>query len=271
MRAIAPLRISLFGGGSDLPMYRELTGSGGCVLSCTIDKYVTAKYVLNKPFAAHGDVLPGSGLGGSGAACVALAKLRTATSRYELFQEAWAMEFDANRYAGWQDVAASTWGGLNLFTFKEDLIVEPIAIPPGLDERLLLFSTGVTRQASTPLALQAEQMAANHAAIRATTFIAGNAAKELARNWHRSIGSLLDWTWEFKRTLPGVTNERIDTAYATARNAGATGGKLCGAGGGGFLLFYAEPDAKASVRQAMDGLGLRELAFNLTTDGAQVL
>jgi len=267
MIAKAPMRISLFGGGSDLPMYRELTGSGGCVLSCTIDKYVTVK-----PVAVYADAPAGSGLGGSGAFHVAsLLHDHPHLSGHALFAAAWDREVDYNRHAGWQDCAASVFGGLNLFTFEEELKVEPIPVPRGLDERLLLFSTGVTRQASEPLALQAEQMAANHAAIRATTFIAGNAAKELARGWHRSIGSLLDWTWEFKRTLPGVTTPAIDHAYDAARNAGAVGGKLCGAGGGGYLLFFVEPDAQASVRAAMAGLHLDELVFSLTTQGAELV
>lgn len=260
--AKAPLRISLFGGGSDLPMYRELTGSGGCVLSCTIDQYVTDDGMQVR------SVIPfGSGLGSSGAMHTAHALLANPDLyTLALFDAAWDRETDDNPYAGWQDVAAATFGGLNLFRFGEGLRVESIPIPLGLNECLLLFGTGITRQASEPLAVQAEQMAAHLSGIRCTTLIAGNAAEELARGWHRSIGSLLDWTWEFKRTLPGVTNERIDTAYAAARNAGAAGGKLCGAGGGGYLLFHVEPDAQASVRQAMIGLGLSELVFSLTTD-----
>ena len=267
----APMRISLFGGGSDLPMYRELTGSGGCVLSCTIDKYVTAKYVRDKPFAAHGDVLPGSGLGGSGAACVALSKLRTATSGYELFQEAWAMEFAANRHAGWQDVAASTWGGLNLFSFGSDLRIEPISIPPGWNERLLLFSTGITRQASEPLAMQAEQMLEYVDDLTKAAESAAWVAWSILQGRTPELGWCLHSAWQDKRRLPGVTTPAIDHAYDAARNAGAAGGKLCGAGGGGYLLFYVEPDAQARVRTALSGLGLTELPFHLTTDGATLI
>ena len=268
MIAKAPLRISLFGGGSDLPMYRELTGSGGCVLSCTIDRYVTVK-----PVAIYSDVPPGSGLGGSGAVHVADALRSTPRlSGHALFRAAWAMEVEANRHAGWQDVAASTFGGLNLYTFCEDALqVDRIRIPNGLNERLLLFGMGVTRKASEPLAMQAEQMGAHLEAIRESAWQAQDMASTFARNRLYSVGMLLDAMWQNKRTLPGVTNERIDTTYATARNAGATGGKLCGAGGGGYMLFYAEPDTQASVRQAMMGLGLNELVFNLTTEGATLV
>jgi len=275
MIAKAPLRISLFGGGSDLPMFRELTGSGGCVLSCTIDKYVTAK-----PIAAYSDIAPGSGLGGSGAMYTALSLCQNPhLSGLHLFYAAWAMEVEGNRYAGWQDVAAATWGGLNLFTFDcddhdDDLRVEPIAIPAGLNERLLLFSTGVTRKASEPLAMQAEQMPTdpfilNNLEIAAV--MSDTAAAYLQAGRVSRIGPMLHEAWQDKRRLPGVTTPAIDHAYDTARNAGATGGKLCGAGGGGYLLFYAEPDAQASVRAAMAGLGMDELVFHLTTQGASLI
>ena len=261
------MRISLFGGGSDLPMYRELTGSGGCVLSCTIDRYVTVK-----PIVIYSAVLPGSGLGGSGALHVASTlAAHPYLTRPQLFDQAWQAETVMNRHAGWQDVAASTYGGLNLFTFDEELAVDPIALPPGLDARLLLFGTGITRKASAPLAMQAEQMSIHIPLLRELTVIAREAATALQRGNHSYAGALLHPAWLSKRLFSGVTNERINTAYDAARNAGATGGKLCGAGGGGFLLFYVEPDAQASVRAAMDDLGLRELAFNLTTDGATIV
>ena len=276
MIAKAPLRISLFGGGSDLPMFRDLTGSGGCVLSCTIDKYT---YLQNG--VAWNDIPPGSGLGGSGAACVARAKLGASLYSYgayisdrELFNRAWFYETEQNPHAGWQDVAASFFGGLNLFTFEEELQVEPIPIPPGLDERLLLFSTGVTRKASEPLAMQAEQMPTdpfilNNLTIAAEMASTASAYLEAERlHW---IGPMLHEAWQDKRRLPGVTTPAIDHAYDAARNAGAAGGKLCGAGGGGYMLFYVEPDAQGSVRAAMAGLGMDELVFHLTAQGASLI
>jgi len=275
MRIRAPLRISFFGGGSDLPMYRELTGSGGCVLSCTIDHAVTVRTPAAQRGCAYdvsSAVPPGSGLGGSGALHVAQALHdRPRLSGHALFHDAWHRETAMNRYSGWQDVAAATFGGLNRYTYADDVRVESIPIPPDLHGRLLLFGTGITRASRDPLAQQAHAMAGLLDTMRDQVVCVDAAAEACQHHRMATFGGLLHATWERKRTLPGVTNVRIDAAYAAARNAGALGGKLCGAGGGGYLLLFVEPDAQTSVRQALAACAMPELVFRLTTDGAQVV
>jgi D-glycero-alpha-D-manno-heptose-7-phosphate kinase len=266
--AKAPLRTSFFGGGSDLPMWRELTGSGGCVLSCTIDRYVHAR-----PVAVYSDIAPGSGLGGSGAMHTAQAKLDSPDlSGQALFQAAWQRETAQNRYAGWQDVAASTFGGLNLFTFDEALTVQPIPIPYRLDTSLMLFGTGVTRSTGTILQAQNAAMVDHRTAIAESIELAQHAARQWLAGHTVNLGALMDQAWQAKRRYhAGVTNAAIDRAYAAAVGAGASGGKLCGAGGGGYLLFFVESSEQSNVRRAMAKLGLKELSFHLTTEGATLL
>jgi D-glycero-alpha-D-manno-heptose-7-phosphate kinase len=266
------MRISLFGGGSDLPMYRELTGAGGCVLSVTIDQYVTVRVVDGQVIASSA-IPPGSGLGGSGAACVARTKLATGASGHDLFAQAWAAERALSDCAGWQDVAASTFGGLNVYDFAGDqLLVDPVPIPESLPTRLLLFATGIRRAAHRVLQTQACQMA-EHLDAMATSC---QTARDVAAAWSAgrtvNLGALLDTAWQAKRRYSdAISLPAIDAAYAAAMEAGASGGKLCGAGGGGYLLLCVEPSEQRAVRHRLARLGLRERRIGLTTHGVEVL
>jgi D-glycero-alpha-D-manno-heptose-7-phosphate kinase len=249
-------------------MYRELTGSGGCVLSCTIDHCVHAR-----PVAVYSDIAPGSGLGGSGAMHTAQAKLDNPDlTGHALFQAAWQREFAQNRYAGWQDAAAATFGGLNLFTFDEELTVQPIPIPYRLDTSLMLFGTGITRSTGTILQAQNAAMPDHRGAITESIELAQRTAHQWLSGHAVNLGALLDVTWQAKRFYHSdVSTPAIDRAYRAAIDVGAAGGKLCGAGGGGYLLFFVEPSEQSNVRRAMVKLGLRELSFHLTTEGCTLI
>lgn len=163
---------------------------------------------------------------------------------------------------GWQDQIAASFGGLNKIEFSNDNFeVHPIIINPErkhmLDDNLLLFFTGFTRasaevQEVNRIAEKSDQLEEMLLLVREAERVLVDSAMPLRR-----FGELLDETWKLKRGIgKKVSTCFIDKLYEKGIRAGAVGGKLLGAGGGGFLLFYVEPDAKESVREA-----LKELLF----------
>lgn len=175
---------------------------------------------------------------------------------------------------GWQDQVAAAFGGLNRIDFENDSFdVSPIIINPkrkaALNESLMLFFTGFTRMSS-------EIQKSNHYdrtdELKEMLSLVDEAESVLVdknASLHR-FGELLDHTWKLKRGLGNkVSTEAIDGFYDKALNAGATGGKLLGAGGGGFLLFYAEPDAQKSVISALPEL--LNIPFTFEDGGTSVI
>ncbi|HZS95006.1 MAG TPA: GHMP kinase [Chloroflexota bacterium] len=232
------------------------------------------------------EIPPGTGLGSSSAMAVALI---TALSAYlgldldagEIAHEASMLEIERLAMPiGKQDQYASAFGGLNTIEFtRHGCEVTPLPLLPDVmaafSSRLLLFSTGQSHNSAQILRQQRTDTTVRPAVTQSLHRI-----KELAHEMCAALenqdldgfGVLLDRAWEQKKRLSGkVSSQRIDACYAAAREAGALGGKIAGAGGGGFLLLYAPPEKREAVRAAMVRRGLEELCFDFDYRGAEVI
>lgn len=224
----------------------------------------------------------GSGLGSSAAVTVGLLHALwqhrgELPSREQLAAGATEIErVRLGRPIGVQDQYASAYGGLRFMTFDAGGVrVEP-AVPEGsavarrLGERLMLFFTGTTRRSATVLTEQRANIEDRRPLLRELAALAVEGRRALLSGEPDALGELLHAGWERKRRLAsGVTNEAIDGLYGAARRAGAVGGKIAGAGGGGFLLLYCPPERQAAVRAALHGLV--ELEFHLEDEGSLVM
>ena len=235
------------------------------------------------------EVPPGTGLGSSSAMAVALllalaTRLGLAPDAAELAELAAWLEIERLEMPiGKQDQYASAFGGLNTIEFAAGgqgaVRVRPLGLRAdvlaALNERLLLFATGQSRHSAQILRQQRADTGADPAVIASLHRIkalAGEICEALLREDLDHFGRLLDLGWQQKKRLSGrVSSTAIDDWYAAARAAGALGGKITGAGGGGFLLLYCPPHAQGTVRAALAGLGLRELPFDFDRAGARVL
>ncbi|MGN1060221.1 MAG: kinase [Candidatus Coproplasma sp.] len=182
-----------------------------------------------------------------------------------------------NEAGGWQDQIAASFGGFNRIDFKPDgYHVNPIIISnerkEKLNDNLLLFFTGFTRfsadiQKSTKATLQDKKKQLNEMLKLV------DEAQDVLEHGNRDLddfGRLLDQTWKLKRQTGGtITTGSIDELYEKGLKAGALGGKLLGAGGGGFLLFYVQPEKQASVRAALSDL--LEVPFKFENEGTRVI
>jgi D-glycero-alpha-D-manno-heptose-7-phosphate kinase len=233
------------------------------------------------------EVPPGTGLGSSSTLTVAAVKAVSAArgqtlSKQEVAELATRVELEKmGMPIGYQDQYASAFGGLNFFQFTaEGVKVEPIRTPPGvlatLQQNLLLFFTGTARESSKILSRQRDNTERSQNdtlnALHAVRDMAHAMRDTLQRGDLAGFGETLHAGWEHKkRFASGVTNPEIDAAYDAARAAGALGGKIAGAGGGGFMLIYCADGAQAAVTQALDARGLRRMDFRLEEGGARVL
>jgi D-glycero-alpha-D-manno-heptose-7-phosphate kinase len=314
----APLRISLGGGGTDLPSYyRE---HGGFLVAGAIDKYVymlthavfqrryRMKYarfeevddpaeirhpLLREALLGHwagppleiaslADVPAGTGLGSSGAftVCVlkalAIARSRATTPAW-LAEAACEIELDKlGEPVGKQDQYVSAHGGICEYRFNRDdtVSVRPLALSDETQSRLrnnlLLFYTGEARSASNILSDQDTRTKQGDQAmvenLHKIKTIGEESCTLLEAGDMERYAELMHEHWEAKRMRSsGIATERVDTLYTLARRSGVIGGKLVGAGGGGFLLVYARrPD---DTRQAMAAAGAQELRFNFEFQG----
>ena len=177
---------------------------------------------------------------------------------------------------GKQDQYAAAFGGLNFIRFHRDgtVSVAPIVMQPEtyrkLQQNLMMFYTGDVRSANSILAEQKKNMSSEDKArnLQQMCVLAEDMKSALENNDLSSFGDLLNEGWKLKRTLAsGISNPAIDEAYETAMANGALGGKLLGAGGGGFLLFYCEPDKQEQLRVA---LKMRPFPFKFEKDGTSV-
>lgn len=231
----------------------------------------------------EGDLPARTGLGTSSTFAVGMLNAFCALkgkmmSHRQLAEEAIHVERDIlKEHGGWQDQVAAAYGGLNRIDFKDgDFSVHPIIISPErkheLDENLMLFYTGIQRFSSE---IQADTFAKpvdKTKQLLDMLALVDEAEKVLTgRNTSlNEFGLLLDQTWKLKRgTGAKVSNGSIDELYDIAIKAGALGGKLLGAGGGGFLLFYCEKEKQPSLVKALEKLMV--VPFNFENDGAQVL
>lgn len=232
------------------------------------------------------DVPPGSGLGSSSAMAVALLRALAAFTGLPLSPSAaadLACRIEIERLAlpiGKQDQYASAYGGLNRISFTADTVeVHSLSLPPRivfeLEARLLLFSTGRTRSSAQILHQQRSDTHSKPEVIAGLHRIKAlaeemRAALEACEIDH--FGSLLDHSWQEKRRLSTqISSNTIDSWYDGARSAGALGGKIAGAGGGGFMLLYCPLEHQAALRATMTDYGLRELPFGFERSGAYVL
>jgi D-glycero-alpha-D-manno-heptose-7-phosphate kinase len=317
-----PLRISLGGGGTDLPSYfRQF---GGMVVSAAINKYVyiginrtyAADYLLKyselervrkaadiqhpiirEALTTHpigpyleivslADIPAGTGLGSSGTFTVGLLKAIYAFKREHvvtgvLAEEACTIEIDhLSRAVGKQDQYIAAFGGLTCLEFcKDDEVrVSPLRISNQtlheLEERLLLFFTGYSRNAETMLEDQKSRSERGDRAmldnLHAIATIGGQVREALEHGDTHGFAALMHEHWERKRgRTSGMTTSDIDRWYVAGRANGALGGKLVGAGAGGFLMFYASDPI--ALRAAMAREGLAELRFSFDHDGSTVI
>jgi len=179
---------------------------------------------------------------------------------------------------GWQDQIAAAFGGMNHIEFNKDgtYDVRPVIIHPDrkkqLNENLLMFFTGFTRFSSDMQKANANGYAEKIKQLQQMYALVNDAEKVL-EDKHSDLddfGRLLDMTWRLKRQTGGaITTDSIDVLYEKGIAAGALGGKLLGAGGGGFLVFYVHPEKRASVMEAMDDL--LYVPFQFEDSGTQVI
>jgi D-glycero-alpha-D-manno-heptose-7-phosphate kinase len=232
------------------------------------------------------DIPAGTGLGSSGSFTTALLKAlhthnRNLIHREELARQACHIEIDLlGEPVGKQDQYIAAYGGITCFRFlpNDEVQAWPLKVDPdtihNLEDNLLLFFTGFTRSASRTLREQDEQSRANdQAMIQNLHFIkelGHESAAALERGDLTRFAELLNIHWEHKKQRSReMSNPQIDGWYDLARQNGALGGKVIGAGGGGFLMFYTEE--KARLRRAMREAGLHEVRFRFDFEGAKVI
>lgn len=231
------------------------------------------------------DIPSNAGLGSSSAFTVGLLHSMYAynsiyVSRQRLAEEACDIEINRLKEPiGKQDQYASAFGGLNLIKFYSDhrVDVEPIIIPHGkqrvLESYLMLFFVGMTRAASSILSEQKEnilnQQSVNDAVIQMAE-MAQEARLKLSVGDIDSLGTILYEGWQLKQKMAkNITNDVITHYYNIAISNGAIGGKLLGAGSGGFLLFYVYPDARLRVQNALREL--QEVPFHFDNTGTKII
>ncbi len=220
--------------------------------------------------------VPGStGLGSSSAFTVGLLHALGLTEHaLECAALACQIEMDDLGYPiGQQDQYLTALGGLRFLQFHKDgsVEVDDVTAPPDFADHLLLLATPTTHDASAILAHQSAAMLSEHkrAAVRAMVEGAYAFRAALEAGDLRGCGGILDRAWHLKRSLcAGITTPAIDRWYERACAVGAWGGKLCGAGGGGFLLVMAPPERHAAIAQET---GLRGLPVAFDTEGTRVL
>lgn len=233
------------------------------------------------------EIPPGTGLGSSSTVTVALVKAITTAqglklSPAEVAELASFIEISKmGMPIGKQDQYAAAFGGLNRIDLTAERVgVAPLALAPrtraALEARVMLFFTGSTRAASS--ILQQQKTSSENKDPQVLNAL--HAVKEMADQLQRALeggdvdalGDILHESWERKkRFAANVSNARIDELYALARAQGARGGKIAGAGGGGFLMLYCAPDYQDAVTRALEAAGLRRMAFHFENGGARVL
>lgn len=224
----------------------------------------------------------GSGLGSSSTVTVGLLNamytfLGTPVTQERLAQEACEIEIDVlGKPIGLQDQYIAAYGGQRFIHFQSNgqTTVEPLGLTwehyRKLNRSLMLFYTNMARKAETVLTEQVQNLAQNRSILRDMKQLAITAWECLKAEAFDEFGCLLDQGWRLKKSLASrISNSTIDDLYEAARRAGALGGKITGAGAGGFLLLYCPPQKQDDVRQALSML--TELPFSLERDGTKVI
>jgi D-glycero-alpha-D-manno-heptose-7-phosphate kinase len=276
--------LRLFGNWSDLTTLPAQ--DSGLEIPLAVLKDLDANLAADLFLAS--EIPPGTGLGSSASVCVNLLKvlttyLRRPLSKYDLAERAFNVtRVGLGRHVGKQDEYAAAFGGLNYIRFNADgtTQVERLLMDPGilseLQSSLMLFFTGAAhhswdiladQEASTRLP-SGPAVEALHEVKEAAAMM--KAALECGDLEH--FGHLLDDAWQAKKRISQrISNPRLDHLYQVARQNGVLGGKITGAGGGGFLLLYSELACREAVRSALQAEGLQEMAFTFDGQGAQVI
>jgi D-glycero-alpha-D-manno-heptose-7-phosphate kinase len=321
--ARSPLRISLGGGGTDVPSYYQ--DHDGFLLAAAIDRYVYVtvtrpftqgiylKYseieqVKNVTEVKHpimrevlaelklktpqieittlADIPSGTGLGSSGSFTTALIKALYAHYRKNIHPAqlaALACRIEIENLGepiGKQDQYIAAYGGITEFNFLKDGSVTSaplnlsVQTVHDLEDNLLLFFTGISRSAGSILSDQVEKSKIKDSKmvdnLHFTKDLGYRSKEALLSNETRKFGELMHEHWEHKKSRSsGMTSDFIDNAYNQALSSGAVGGKLVGAGGGGFLMFYASD--KEMLRSKMMELGLEEVRYKFDFEGTKVI
>lgn len=319
----SPLRVSLGGGGTDLPSYYRQ--HGGFLIAGAIDKYVyitihprfVEGYLLkysqleeaasideirhpimrealrsmnikarNLEITSMADIPAGTGLGSSGSFTTCLLKALHAYRKnlvhaHELAAQACDLEINIlGEPVGKQDQYIAAYGGITCFEFEKDDSVRawPLAISEetlfNLEDNLLLFFTGHSRSASVILKEQDDKSKCADSKmmenLHFTKDLGMRSKAALEAGDVAQFGRLMDEHWQHKKTRSaGMSSDRIDEWYRFAMDNGALGGKVIGAGGGGFLMFYAGD--KGKLRHAMREKGLKEVRFRFDFEGTRVV
>jgi D-glycero-alpha-D-manno-heptose-7-phosphate kinase len=267
------------------PICEDLIWDGDLHLPKAITYYFNIRDGVSVFLASQ--VPPGTGLGSSGSVAVSMIKALAFwcgldMGPVEIAELACYIEIDKMEMpVGKQDQYAAAFGGLNCITFSRDgVTVEPLQVSSetrdALQGGLMLFFTGTSRQSSTILR---RQSAASERDDRATIRRLGE-IKELGLEIRTALergdlgafGDLLHRSWMEKRQLTeGITNSFLDQCYQTAREEGAIGGKVTGAGGGGFLMLYCPEERQEAVTDALTELGLQRRFFAFEDEGVLVM
>lgn len=319
----SPLRISLGGGGTDLPSYYR--DHGGFLIAGAIDKYVyitlhqtfqnemIIKYSQMERVTSHeeikhpiirealgvanvddvnleitsmADIPAGTGLGSSGSFTTALLKAlhhykKNLVHPQELAEQACTIEIDKlNEPIGKQDQYIASYGGITCFDFQPDGGVRARPINASvetifnLEDNLLLFFTGYSRSASSILKEQHERsLEADKEMIDNLHYVKDLGYKiceALESGELRRFGELMNEHWQHKKKRSSkMSNPEINKWYDLALENGAVGGKLIGAGGGGFLMFYTEE--KTRLRHVLRAAGLSEVRFRFDFEGTKIV
>jgi D-glycero-alpha-D-manno-heptose-7-phosphate kinase len=319
----APFRLTLGGGGTDLPSYYSIYG--GFSITAAIDKYVyitaherfdpglrvsyskteivdTAVH-LEHPIVREAlkhlgafdhlelvsiaDLPARTGLGSSGAFCVALLKALheykgEQSSPNDLAEEACRIAIEILREpSGKQDEYTAAFGGINSYAISMDgkVIVSPLRVSRAtvseMESELLLFYTGITRESR--MVLESQSKAAISGAedtiqgLHKIKQIGLDSKNALEDGNLKEFGRLLDDHWKTKKAMaPRATTSEIDAIYDFAMKNGATGGKIMGAGGGGFFMFHCDKDRR-NLTQLLEQHGLRRMNFRTEFEGAKTV
>lgn len=230
------------------------------------------------------DIPAGTGLGSSSTFTVALLQLLHTykgeyQSKYKLAKDACSVEIEElGEPIGKQDQFAAAFGGLKFYEFMPNgfVNVEPVIMAPEsyqkLENNLMMFYLGGTHSASAILKEQSQNMKnVDKAAVQNQMCdITRKLKEELQQNNVDAMGKLLHENWMLKRSLAtGITNPLVDETYEKAMSVGATGGKILGAGGAGFMLFYVPQEKQKAVREVLSDL--REMDFEMDNSGASIV
>jgi len=332
IRSMAPLRIGLAGGGTDVSPYSDLYG--GAILNATVNLFAyasiipktdgkitfhaidrqekeivdaTEKIELNgkldllkgiynrivrdyshKPLSfeltTSVDAPPGSGLGSSSTLVTAVIGafmewLHLPLGEYDIARLAYQVErVDLNYAGGKQDQYAATFGGVNFMEFfaENKVIVNPLRIKEEILKELafnlILYYTGTSRLSSEIIEKQQQSIKNNTQlpvnAMHKTREMAVLMKETLLKNELNTLGEIMNQGWEFKKQMAsGISNPFIDEIYDTAMKAGATGGKISGAGGGGFMFFFCPGNSRYQVIESLLKFGGNIHPFQFTKSG----